>query len=90
MRIAVSVLALVAMCGLAGAAENYIPRGHSYTPDSPFLPDANSAEDLLNQRVDVYEAQIYIKQREQKIWESQQNRFRFAQELDGGNFNPEY
>ena len=90
MRIAVSILALVALGATAMAAENFVPRGHSYAPDTPLLPDANSAEDLLNQKVDLYEAQLYVKQREQKIWESQQNRFRFAQELDGGNFNPEY
>ena len=90
MRIAISVLALLALGSTAMAAENYIPRGHSYTPDSPLLPEANSEEDLLNQKVDLYEAQIYVKQRDQKIWESQQNRFRFAQELDGANFNPEY
>ena len=90
MRIAVTVVALMAICGAATAAENFIPRGHSYSPDSPFLPDANSAEDLLNQKVDLFEAQLYVKQREQKIWESQQNRFRSHQELDGADFNPEY
>ena len=90
MRIAVSVLALLALCGAAAAAENFIPRGHSYSLGNTQLPDANSDEELLNQKVDLYEAELYVKQRQQKIWESQQNRFRFAQELDGGNFNPEY
>jgi hypothetical protein len=85
-----AVLALLLVCGPAQAAENYIARGHAYSPDEPVLPDLNSEQDLINRQADIYEAELFIKQREQKIWETQQNRFRFSQELKGGDFNPEY
>ena len=83
-------IVLLALCAPAHAAENYIARGHAYSPAEPLLPELNSEQDQINRQADIYEAELYVKQREQKIWESQQNRFRFSQELHGADFNPEY
>ena len=82
--------ALLAAAIPAGAAENFIPKGHLYAPDSGGLPPLNSDNDDINNRTDAYEAQIYVFNREQKVFESQLNRFFEEQQPDGGDFSPDY
>lgn len=76
--------------GSAQAAENYVSRGHSYAPGSEALPPLNSARDRLDLDTDILEADIYVKQREQKVFESLMNRFSFQQEIDSTDLSPEY
>ncbi len=66
------------------AYENFIPLGHSYSPDTPELPAFNSEEDRINSQVDIYESEIYNRQRRAKIFSSQFQQFRSEQELKGG------
>jgi len=76
--------AVFAIVGLASntavAYENYITSGHSYTPQNIPLPPINSYESDFTQQTDIYEADIYVKERQRKILDSQLQRF-----LDGPN-----
>lgn len=78
------LVAVVAMVGFASNAavayENYITSGHSYTPQNIPLPPINSYEAEFTQQTDIYEADIYVKERQRKILDSQLQRF-----LDGAN-----
>jgi hypothetical protein len=80
--------------GLGGAsleaAENFVPKGHLYTPDDPSLPDLNSDADDLNNVTDVYESELFVLKRDRKIFDSQLNRFFSDQELPGGDLSPDY
>lgn len=69
----------------AVAYENFIPMGHSYSPDSPELPAFNSDEDRLTSQTDIYESEIYNRQRRAKSFASDFQRFRSDQELKGGS-----
>jgi hypothetical protein len=72
------------------AAENFIPRGHSFQPGDSTLPPLNSDQDRIDLQTDLYEAELYVKQRRQKVFESRLNRFQFEQEFNSLNDNPEY
>ena len=87
MRIAIAVIAaaLGAQALPAMALENFIPQGHNYSPDSPELPAFNSAQDRLNAQVDIYEAEIWTRQRNAKTFSSRLNQFSNDQELKGGS-----
>lgn len=78
------LVAIVAAIGLApGAAtayENYIASGHSYTPQNIPLPPIDSHQADFTQQTDIYEAEIYVKERQRKVLDSQLQRF-----LDGAN-----
>jgi hypothetical protein len=64
----------------ASAYENYITSGHAYTPQNLPLPPVNSPEAEFTQQTDIYEADIYVKERQRKMFDSQLQRF-----LDGAN-----
>jgi hypothetical protein len=87
-------LALLASLGLATtagqAAENFIPRGHAVQPGEETLPPLNSDQDRIDLGADLYEAELYVRQRRQKVFESRMNRFQFEQEFNGINNDPEY
>jgi hypothetical protein len=89
MRIVVTVAvfaAVLAAQALPSAAyENFIPLGHSYSPDSPELPAFNSEEDRINSQADIYESEIYTRQRTAKTFSSQLDRFSNDQEISGGS-----
>lgn len=87
MRAILAVLfATAAMQAMPALAyENFIPMGHSYSPDSPEIPAFNSEEDRLNSQVDIYESEIYNRQRRAKSFASDFERFRSDQELKGGS-----
>jgi hypothetical protein len=78
------LIAVVALVGLSSEAavayENYITSGHAYTPQNIPLPPINSYESEFTQQTDIYEADIYVKERQRKILDSQLQRF-----LDGAN-----
>lgn len=87
MRVLLAVLTAAAavLAQPALAYENFIPLGHSYSPDTPELPAFNSEEDRINSQVDIYESEIYNRQRRAKIFSSQFQQFRSDQELKGGS-----
>jgi hypothetical protein len=69
----------------AFAYENYIPLGHSYSPDDSVLPEFNSDQDKLNSEVDIYESEIYNRQRRAKVFSSELDRFKNDQEISGSS-----
>lgn len=69
----------------AFAYENFIPMGHNYSPDSPELPEFNSEQDRINAQVDIYETEIYTRQRRAKVFSSNLDHFDNNQEISGSN-----
>lgn len=65
----------------AFAYENFIPLGHNYSPDDSELPAFNSEQDRLNSQVDIFEADIWTRQRAAKSFSSRVDQFRNSQEL---------
>ena len=88
MRVFVACLtvaaAMLALPVQANAYENFIPLGHSYSPDDSVLPDFNSDQDRLNSQVDIYESEIYTRLRRAKSFSSHLDRFSNDHELKGG------
>ena len=73
-------LALAAVALMVGgvsvqAAEKFIPKGHSYAPDSYGLPPLNSEQDQVNAQADIYETEIYRQQYSRKLFDSDLDRF---------------
>ncbi len=86
MRIVIALLAALAFpASPALAYENFIPLGHNYSPGNSELPEFNSAQDKLNAQVDIYEAEIYTRQRTAKSFSSQLQRFSNEQEFKGSS-----
>jgi hypothetical protein len=85
----ISSLLLLAAVAFAPAPalayENYIPLGHSYSPDDSVLPEFNSDQDKLNSEVDIYESEIYNRQRRAKVFSSELDRFKNDQEISGSS-----
>ncbi len=48
----------------------FVPKGHSYDSSNRGLPTLNSYEDQTNNRADVFETEIYKKQRDRAFWDS--------------------
>lgn len=69
----------------ARAFENFIPLGHNYSPDDQTLPEFDSAQDKLNSRVDIFETEIYRRQRTAKSFSSRLDQFSNDQELKGAS-----
>jgi hypothetical protein len=94
MPLSVRCVALILGLGLAGTAataeENFIPQGHGYQPGNEVLPPLNSDQDRITLQTDIYESELYAKQRRQKVFESRMNRFQFEQEFNSLNNDPEY
>ena len=78
----VLILAGIAWPHAAMAYENFIPLGQNYAPGDDQLPPLNSAADRFNAQVDVYETDIYTKQRGRKEFQSQIYNFFYTQEPD--------
>lgn len=89
-RVILSIAFAGAMFGPALAAENFIPGGHTYSPDNDPLPALNTEQDSINLNADIIQSEIYTKQRERKLLDSQIQRFTGEQELEGGDYSLEY
>lgn len=75
-RAGILAMAVVLAAGVsAQAAEKFIPKGHSYAPDSYGLPPLNSEVDQLNAQTDIYETEIYRQQYDRKLFDSDLDRF---------------
>jgi hypothetical protein len=88
--IGVAVLCMGLGGGAALAEENFIPKGHVYSPDNEQLPPLNSREDQINKQTDIYETEIYTVQKQRKLFESEMNRFIYSQEPGGADYLPDY
>lgn len=89
-RIIMSLAFAGALAFPALAAENFIPGGHTYSPENDPLPELNSPQDNINLNADLIQSEINRQQRERKLLDSQFQRFISEQELKGGDFSPEY
>lgn len=78
------VLAVMMAAGAAsaGAAENFIPQGHSYSPGRELLPRLNSEQDRVNLGTDLLQSEIYRIQRQRQQFNSELNRFIYDQNPD--------
>ncbi|WP_373506131.1 hypothetical protein [Aestuariivirga sp.] len=65
------------------AYENFIPMGQSYSPGVNELPRLDSEQDRLNSQVDIYESEIYNRQRELKEFSTQMNSYSLGQTPSG-------
>ena len=74
----------------ASAAENFIPGGHTYSPERSALPELNSPQDQINLGADLIESEIYNRQRQEKLFDSQLRRFTDEQELPGADYDIDY
>jgi hypothetical protein len=86
MRMRAILVALAVIAGAAAqasAAENFIVRGHSYAPGNNQLPPLGSEQDQINLQTDLIEADIYVKERQQKIVDTEMQRFINNHELTG-------
>ncbi|MGE0284095.1 MAG: hypothetical protein AB7P20_26250 [Rhizobiaceae bacterium] len=89
-RILLSFALAGALAAPVLAAENFIPGGHTYSPDNDPLPSLNSEQDNINLNADLIQSEIDRQQRERKLLDSQFQRFISEQELQGGDYTPEY
>jgi hypothetical protein len=89
-RIILSIAFAGAIFGPALAVENFIPGGHTYSPDNIPLPKLNSEQDDINRNADIIQSDIYTKERERKLLDSQMQRFIGDQELQGADYTLEY
>jgi len=77
-----ATLTMLALASVqASAAENFIVRGHPYAPGDDRLPPMGSEKDQLNLDTDLLEADIYVKERQRKQFDSDIWRFINNQEL---------
>jgi hypothetical protein len=91
MRAVLATLAvLVAVTVQAPAAENFIVRGMPYAPGDDQLPPLGSEKDELNLQTDLLEADIYVKQRQRKLFDSEMSRFINDQNLSGPEQSLDY
>jgi hypothetical protein len=89
-RLLLGIAFAVALSAPAFAAENFIPGGHTYSPDNDPLPELNTEQDNINLNADIIQSEINRQQRERKLLDSQLQRFIGEQELKGGDYSPEY
>ena len=89
-RIILSIAFAGAILSPAHAVENFIPGGHTYSPENIPLPRLNSEQDDINRQADIIQSDIYTKQREQKLIDSQFQRFISEQNLHGDDFTLQY
>ena len=89
-RIILSLAFAGALLTPAFAAENFIPGGHTYSPENNPLPPLNSEQDRINLNADIIQSEINRQQRERKVLDSQFQRFISEQQLQGADYTPEY
>lgn len=52
----------------------YMPQGHTYMPGDDDLPPVNSAQSQFQTRVDILQTEIYRRQYETRLFESEMHR----------------
>jgi hypothetical protein len=74
----------------AEAYEKFIPLGAGYSPEVSTLPAINSTAESVTSQSDVYETELYNKQREDKLRDSQFQRFISDPESSGSDSSIQY
>jgi hypothetical protein len=90
MRFLLMATALVLAAPCAQAFENFIPAGTGYSPEIITLPDFNSDESKANQQADIYETEIYRKQRKYAEDDARLRRFFTQRDSAGVNGKVDY
>lgn len=80
----------VALATTAQAFENFIPAGTGYSTEIITLPDLNSDQSKLNQQTDIYETEIYRKQRKYAEDDAKLRRFFSQNDSTGLNGKVDY
>ena len=83
--IVVTAAALMFAAAPAHAYENFIPLGHNYAPGENELPRLDSDQDRVNSQVDIYESEIYNRQRDLKEFSTQMNSYSAGQTPSGSS-----
>ena len=52
----------------------YLPQGHTYAPGEETLPPINSTQSLFETQVDILQTEIYRRNYEQRMFESEMTR----------------
>ena len=74
----------------AGAVDTFVPKGHTYAPDTERLPPLNSAQDRRNAQTDIYESEIYRTYRERALHEAEMLRLEQHDMRGGMSLQPRY
>lgn len=81
---------IVAMSStVALAYDTFIPLGTAYSPTVSSLPEMNSEQDHINLQADIFETEIYMKERDARIHDSYIRRV-LSQENSGSDFSIDY
>jgi hypothetical protein len=86
----VAVAGSVVMASAAHAFENFIPAGTGYSTEIITLPELNSDQSKLNQQTDIYETEIYRKQRKYAEDDAKLRRFFSQNDSTGLNGKVDY
>ncbi len=71
----VAAATLLIASPIALSAEKFIPDGHLYSPDNTPLPPLNSPSDYIVNRSDVYQTEIYRRQYDLQMFDTEMDRF---------------
>jgi hypothetical protein len=80
----------LALAAPAGAFENFIPLGTGYSTEVGSLPPFDSYEGQIAQQTDIYESEIYGKQRRAKEFESRLRQFSSENDYTGAGAYIDY
>jgi hypothetical protein len=72
------------------AIEHFIPQGHTLNYDNPDLPKFGSEAGQFDLQTDIYETEIYMQRRENKLRDSYFKRFQSNPEPRGGDTSIDY
>lgn len=71
----VATATLLVAAPIALSAEKFIPDGHLWSPDNTPIPPLNSPGDYINNRSDVYQSEIYRRQYDLQMFDTEMDRF---------------
>ncbi|MBI2718955.1 MAG: hypothetical protein HY245_00835 [Rhizobiales bacterium] len=74
----------------AQAYENFIPLGQSYAIGQNQLPPLNSPKDQFNTQVDIYQSEVYMRQRIAKEFQSRVDQFSYSHDPKGASVFIDY
>lgn len=80
----------LSFCASGFAYDNYIPLGAGYATGKNVLPPLNSDEQAFTAQTDIYEAEIYRKQLEERRNQSYLNHFSNSINSSEYDYNVDY
>jgi hypothetical protein len=90
MRIIVGLIAILMTGTAARAYDTFIPMGAGYSTEVSSIPALNSDEEKVISQTDLYETELYAKQRAEREHDSYINRFFSNSETSGSDFSIDY